>query len=216
MDIDMEKFLSHFEIVEDNPTEEAKKERHEKIEGYKQFIEKANIPIKFQGACKEKIGDDIFKDILSEKQIFLKGQLGRGKSYTASGYLNTIFLTKKISGVFVRCHQLENMDLNDLKAYINSLEKKKIVVLDDIGYINGNEFVKRLVTSLILTRIEDEKKTLITSNESLKDIFDPRSYDKIDESFHLIEFLGENKRVSKRQKSKSKDSQSSNWKITTI
>jgi DNA replication protein DnaC len=197
MKIDMAAFLSHFEIVEDDADQETRNERTKKIESYKTFIKQSNIPIKFQGACKEKIGDKIFNDILSDRQIFLKGQLGRGKSYSAGGYLNTIFLTKNISGVFVRCHQLENMDLNDLKAYIKSLEKRKIVVFDDIGYINGNEFVKRLVTSLILTRLEDELKTLITSNESLEDIFDPRSFDKIDEGFHLVEFSGKNRRVSK-------------------
>lgn len=193
----IKKFVDSLEIVDESEEEIAARERIKKTEDYYKFLESSNIPVKFRGASAKKIDKKIFKEMVDNRSILLKGLLGRGKSFAASAYLIEAYLRMCASGMFIRCHNLEELEIDKLKALLRKATYAKIVVFDDIGYIKNNAFVARLVTSVILNRLEDEKDTIMTTNESIKDIFDKRDLDKIDADYHLIEFKGEKLRKSK-------------------
>ena len=196
MDIDLKNVIDNFTIVEDeNQQKDLKKEQVKKE--YDEYFKNSNIPQKYRTAYKNDIDEKLWQNLLSKRFCVLKGGLGTGKTHLACSYLNTANIKSGINGFFVRCHVLETLDLNELKAFLNSCKNRKIVVIDDLGMIRANDFVKRQMASFILYRAEENKRTIITANESLEDIFDDRIYDKIKEDFELIEIIGENRRKKK-------------------
>lgn len=190
-------FIESMIVIEESDEEIEKNELIKKTEAYYNFLDQSKIPLKFKSASAKKLNRINFDDMIKHKCVLLKGMLGRGKSFAASAYLIEAYLRLRIVGMFIRCHKLEKMEMDNLKALMRKAENAKIVVFDDIGYIQNNAFVKRLVTSVILDRIEDDKDTFITTNESIADIFDERDFDKIDADYFMIEFNGEKLRKQK-------------------
>lgn len=181
--------------------ENAEIEAKEKKERYRNakdiFISYSNVPEKYIGADFRLICGEYKQIIVLNNFVILKGKLGRGKTYTSVAFLKYIYFNKNIIGHFIRCHTLPTMEIKELKKYINSLIYKNLIVLDDIFFIKSNKFVLELIGSLILGRIENDKKTIITINENLEDLFDNRIVDKMKEEFKTIEFDGKNRRKNK-------------------
>ena len=199
MKIDMNKFLENFEIVSDEEDEKIKKELSlkKKIETKELFLKETNTPEKFIEADIRTLQGLGVEDIGSYNFLLLKGKLGVGKSYTSVALMKLEYFKNKKLGYFVRCHKLPTMEINELKKYVKNFAYKSIIVLDDIGFIGSNKYVVELVSSVILERIEDNKKTVITTNEDLSNIFDTRVVDKMREVFKVIEIKGDNRRLKK-------------------
>lgn len=184
-----------------------------KMKTYNQALLDSNIPVKYLNSC-IRFSDDNTKYLAEMKKhtfIYLRGKLGRGKTSLVCSYLRLgIVLFMKNYGCddyphfvaeykpyFLKCHSLELYDLNDLKKYLSQCSKKQVLVIDDIGFVKSNDFIRRNVASMILERMDNGQKTIITSNESMTNVFDERIVNKMKEDFKMISIDGENLRGNK-------------------
>lgn len=164
------------------------------------FLSDSNIPKRYFEGVLSDLNDEDYTFIKEKKFSILKGDLGVGKTYTACASSINAFKLFKIESYFMRCYQLKTMDINDLKALIKKCQGVKVLIVDDLGMVSGNQFVTELIAAMLLSRIDDDLRTIITVNENLKatkteiGIFDDRIADKLMESFVAKIMTGKNKR----------------------
>jgi DNA replication protein DnaC len=182
-------------------TQEQIKAEELKNKKLESFLNGSNIPKRYFKALVSDLNDEDYIFIREKRFSILKGDLGVGKTYTASAVLIDAFKMAEKESYFLRCYQLKTMDINELKALIKKCEKVGVLLVDDLGMIAGNQFVTELIASMLLTRIDDDLRTIITTNENLATfnkvpgIFDDRIANKLIESFVTRVLEGENKRV---------------------
>ena len=208
----IEEYGSHENYEKAMKIEYNKRKREKYISEYNRFFELSEIPVKFYRSSVKLCNRDIFNKVKENKFTILKGGLGVGKTSLAVAYSKYYLKTmlrcdkdKKSEYVycngypfFVRSYEYELMDINDMKKAVEFLYNKSLLIIDDIGFIKSNDFLKRLFAALILYRMDNRLETIITINESIKNVFDDRICDKIMEEFNLIEFNNPNRREKKK------------------
>jgi DNA replication protein DnaC len=146
---------------------------------------------------------DNFKDFLAEsKGLLLYGTVGTGKTYYAacianqlidSGYdvlmTNFATLTNKMQGTF-----------DGKQEYIDSLNRYKLLIIDDLGAERKSEYMQELIYNLIDSRYRSGLPMIITTNLSADEIKRPgnmdfaRIYDRVLERCLPIAVQGESRR----------------------
>jgi len=207
----------NFEHLEPEDKKKEMKEHRLKVKNtYNQILseyyETTGIPLKFNNVTMSKCNRDIVSIVRDNRFTILKGKLGCGKTSLAVSYMKwTIkrFVNKysdvdrshyfrfDLKAKYLRCYILETFDINEIRKYLDPFIFCDILIVDDLGFVKNNDFIKRLVGAMLLERIDNRKKTIITLNESIKNIFDERVCDKIMEEFKLVEFSDTNRRVKK-------------------
>lgn len=191
--------MSDEESKEYEYQERVKREIKDK-EIYDRFLKLSNMPDRYFESAVGYIDKEAYTFIAKKKFAILKGHLGVGKTYTSCAYLIDKWKKNRTTSYFLKCYKLKFMEINDLKALIRRCEKVQVLLVDDLGLISGNNFIVELISAMLLSRIDNNRKTIITVNENLASkgdkpgIFDDRIANKLMESFAGKVIKGINKR----------------------
>lgn len=136
------------------------------------------------------------------KGLLLYGSVGTGKTYAACEVANALIdkgypvlvtnfarLTNTLQGMF-----------DGRQAYIDSLNRFDLLVIDDLGTERNSEFMQEMVYSIIDSRYRAGLPLIITTNLTIEEIKKPhdigrsRIYDRIIERCFPIEVAGGSRR----------------------
>ncbi len=137
--------------------------------------------------------------------LLLYGDVGTGKSFFAGCIANALIergipvLMTNFSKIL---NSLTGMFEEDRNAYIESLNKYPLLIIDDLGIERNTEYALEQVFGVIDGRYRSGKPMIITTNLSWNDITNPdpsdlmhvRIYDRIREVCQPIAFTGRNYR----------------------
>ncbi len=137
------------------------------------------------------------------KGLLLYGGFGTGKTFSACQIANALI----DKGIKVKVTDFARI-LNEMQgsfekqAYIDALMDCKLLILDDLGAERKSEYAKEQVFNVINARYNSGKPMIITTNLSLNELINPddidnaRTYDRIMQNCHLVEFEGGSKHRS--------------------
>lgn len=135
--------------------------------------------------------------------LMIIGSTGTGKTYAAGCIANALLdkgVSVYMSNIVSVCDKMTGLFDDERLGYINSLQKYRLMILDDFGVERGSDFVQEQIYNIIETRYRSGKPLIITSNLSLQDFRDmkdlkyARTYDRLKEMCHPVEMIGESKR----------------------
>lgn len=136
--------------------------------------------------------------------IFFEGRAGCGKTSVATQILRIIW-EQKIDGKFIE-YQDWILELQDRRREGNTYHKVQklqefdgLLVLDDIGFENPTDFIKRITYLIVNHRVANDLPLVITSNlflEEIGDFYDPRLVSRIEQHCEKIEPSKKDYRVS--------------------
>ena len=145
--------------------------------------------------------DTFYKD---GKGLLLLGGVGTGKTYIACMIANALIdkgypilvtnfarVLSTLQGTF------------DKQNYLDSLNRFKLLVIDDLGSERDTGYAKELVFSIIDSRYRSGLPMIITTNLSLQkmatetDIAYKRVYDRVLERCYPVEVTGDSRRMKK-------------------
>ena len=140
-----------------------------------------------------------FSEMYSQNQgMLFWGDVGTGKSYTAAAIANELMerLHSVIMTSFVKLLQdMQGFD-NDDGAYMNRLNRAKLLIIDDLGAERGTDFALEKVYDIIDSRYRSGKPAIFTTNLTMgqmkecTDIRYNRIYDRIFEMCYPVKFSG--------------------------
>ena len=130
--------------------------------------------------------------------ILFWGDVGTGKSYTAAAIANEL-LNRQISVIMTSFIKLlketSNLDL-DQGAYIDKLNRAKLLIIDDLGAERGTDYALEKVYDIIDSRYRTGKPIILTTNlrfddmKNCDDIRYNRIYDRIFEMCYPVKVTG--------------------------
>lgn len=133
--------------------------------------------------------------------LLLFGNVGTGKSY-AAGCIANALIEKMVSVLFVGLSDVVNrMQGNfgaDRDAYLKTLMRPELLILDDLGAERNTSFGKERVFDVVNKRLLTGKPMIVTTNIPLSvmqkatDLDERRIYDRVLEVCVPIQFNGEN------------------------
>ena len=133
--------------------------------------------------------------------LLLFGNVGTGKSY-AAGCIANALIEKMVSVLFVGLSDVVNrMQGNfgaDRDAYLKTLMRPELLILDDLGAERNTSFGKERVFDVVNKRLLTGKPMIVTTNIPLSvmqkaaDLDERRIYDRVLEACVPIQFNGEN------------------------
>lgn len=138
------------------------------------------------------------------KGLLLYGGVGTGKTYIACMVANALIdegypiLVTNFSRILNTLQSTTNK-----QEYLDSLNKFKLIVIDDLGVERDTGYAKEQVFSIIDSRYRAELPMIITTNLSMQklatetDLAYKRVYDRIIERCYPIEVKGESRRIKK-------------------
>ena len=120
--------------------------------------------------------------------LLLWGDVGTGKSFIAGCIANAL-LDKGVPVImtnFARLlNKLTDMYAGDRNAYIDSIKRYPLMIIDDLGVERISEFAREQVLSVIDSRYRSELPMIVTTNLTLEELQHPedlsrsRIYDRI-------------------------------------
>ena len=120
--------------------------------------------------------------------LLLWGNVGTGKSFIAGCIANAL-LDKGVPVImtnFARLlNKLTDMYSGDRNAYIDSLKRYPLMIIDDLGVERNSEFAREQVFSVIDSRYRSELPMIVTTNLTLEELQHPedlsrsRIYDRV-------------------------------------
>lgn len=138
------------------------------------------------------------------KGLLLHGGVGTGKTYIACMIANAL-VDKGYPVLVTNFSRILNTLQSTLQKqeYLDSLNKFKLIVIDDLGVERDTEYAKEQVFSIIDSRYRAELPMIITTNLAMQklvtetDLAYKRVYDRIIERCYPIEVTGESRRIKK-------------------
>lgn len=133
------------------------------------------------------------------KGLLLYGDCGVGKTYAATCIVNALVdrgvpcLMTSFSRVLNTLWSVENK-----QAYIDSLNRVDLLVIDDLGAERQSEYAAEQVFNIIDTRSRAKLPLVVTTNLTLREMTTPsankRIYERILGRCHPVEVTGVNRR----------------------
>lgn len=152
--------------------------------------------------------EDVYK---ANTGLLLWGDTGNGKTFTAACIANRL-IDRGIPVLMTSFPRilsaLTGMRGEDRFQYIESMNRFKLLIIDDLGAERATEFATEQVYSVIDTRYKSGKPLIISSNLPLKDMKSEtdmnlkRIYDRILEMCVPIQYKAESFRREKAQQKK--------------
>lgn len=143
-----------------------------------------------------------FKD--NGKGLLLYGGVGTGKTFAAACIVNALIDMGKPCLITNFTRVLNTLwGIDEKQAYIDSLNKFDLLVLDDLGIERQSEYVQEQVFNVIDSRYRARLPLIITTNLQLEEIVSPanvgngRIYDRVLEMCHPVKVEGESRRRKK-------------------
>lgn len=138
------------------------------------------------------------------KGLLLHGGVGTGKTYIACMIANAL-IDKGYPVLVTNFSRVLNtlQGTFDKQEYLDSLNKFKLLIIDDLGIERDTGFAKEQVFSIIDSRYRAELPMIITTNLSMQklatetDLSYKRVYDRIIERCYPVEVAGESRRIKK-------------------
>ena len=138
------------------------------------------------------------------KGLLLYGGVGTGKTFAAACIVNALIDTGKPCLMTNFSRVLNTLwDIEEKQAYIDSLNKFDLLVLDDLGTERRSEYAQENVFNVIDARYRAKLPLIITTNLSIEEIKKPdsvgnsRIYDRVLEMCHPVEVNGHSRRRKK-------------------
>lgn len=134
--------------------------------------------------------------------LLLYGDVGTGKTFYGACIANELVdkgYTVLMTNFAKLTNTLQGM-MEGKQAYIDSLNKYTLLIIDDLGIERKTEFVQELVYNIIDSRYRTALPFIITTNLSLNDIANPsdiaysRIYDRIIERCFPVKVSGTSRR----------------------
>lgn len=137
---------------------------------------RAGIPERYQGAV---LTDKRLLDWLSRPNdgVVLTGSIGAGKTYTACALLREYMLANNCTGRFVSAKNYVDECFGTKQAMIDRFYTPRVLVLDDLGKEAANKFSVSCIFELIDKRYSTNRKTIITTNYTGKEIMERMTID---------------------------------------
>ncbi len=182
------------------------------------LLEKSNLPLKYlknnplnlihRSKLTLSDGGDLdaktlkgYSEIIEEKNwIYLFGKVGTGKTNTAIA-LAQLYLLQEQSVYFANLAKLlEDLrpDSENKTVTMQKVLTSKVLILDDIGKEKMSEWVSERLFIIINERYAWDRKTILTSNVSLEELFKKTNYplySRIMGQAILLELVGKDKRL---------------------
>lgn len=138
------------------------------------------------------------------KGLLLWGGVGTGKTYIACMIANAL-IDKGYPVLVTNFTRILNtlQNISDKQEYLDSLNKFKLIVIDDLGVERDTNYAKEQVYNIIDSRYRAELPMIITSNLTMQklvtetDLSYKRVYDRIIERCYPVEVAGESRRKKK-------------------
>lgn len=158
--------------------EELRQKEEEKAKRFKSICKRTNIKDRYIHA-KSKLADELTDEILKANcNIYISGNIGTGKSYTASAIaLNLALKCPRKSVLFTEAYELLD---NVTKSYsgsdnadwsfIERVLKADYLVVDDLGKENYTEHVLSKIYQVFNERYARMLPTIVTSNYTLSEL----------------------------------------------
>ena len=145
-----------------------------KVAGFPHLKEVKDFDFNFQPKInKQQILDfESLRFLENNNNILLIGNSGVGKTHLATA-IGIAAAKKRVSTYFIKCHdlisQLKKAHIeNRLETRIKHFSKYRLLIIDEIGYLQIGEEEAKMFFQLIDMRYE-KKSTIITSNINLSD-----------------------------------------------
>lgn len=138
------------------------------------------------------------------KGLLLHGGVGVGKTFAAACIVNEL-IDKGRPCLMTNFARILNTlwGIDEKQAYIDSLNKFDLLVLDDLGIERQSEYVQEQVFNVIDSRYRAKLPLIVTTNLPLKELTSPASvgygriYDRVLEMCHPVKVEGESRRRQK-------------------
>ena len=147
-----------------------------------------------------------FKDFRKDGTgLLLYGGVGTGKTYIAAAIANAL-VDKGISAMVTNFARIANKmqeSFEGRQAYLDSLNRFELLVIDDLAAERKTEFMQEIVFNVIDARYRSGKPMIITTNLPIEELSKPqddsekRTFDRILERCFPIEVKGESNRRRK-------------------
>lgn len=144
-----------------------------------------------------------FEELKKEgKGLLLYGGVGCGKTYAAASIANAL-VDKEIPAMVTNFARIANKlqeKFDKKQAYLDSLNKFDLLVIDDLGAERSTEFMQEIVYNVVDARYRSGLPMIITTNLSIDTIKNPentaesRIYDRILEKCFPVEVKGSSHR----------------------
>lgn len=138
--------------------------------------------------------------------LLLWGDVGTGKTYMAGCIANELINQKVpvlMTSLIKIINNLQGFTIADKNAYLDSLNKFKLLILDDLGAERQSDYALEQVFNVIDNRYRNNQPVIITTNLGLSELKNPtdvkykRIYDRILEMCVPFKFEGGSKRTEK-------------------
>lgn len=144
-------------------------------------------------------------EMLSENiGLLIYGTVGTGKTYMAASIANALLdncVSVLVTSFPRLINKLGRFD-GDNNAFLKSLNRYKLIVIDDLGVERQSDFVMEQVYGIIDERYKSGKPMIITTNIPIEEIRNPkdvrysRIYDRILENCIPVQVTGESRRAA--------------------
>ena len=138
--------------------------------------------------------DEVFRKNIG---LLLWGDVGTGKSFAAAAAINALTARKVpcMMTTFIRlANELSGRSYEDKNAFIASLNRYKLLVIDDLGAERDSPYMQEMVFEIIDARYRSGMPIIVTTNIPLEEIKRPkditcsRIYDRLLEMTTPIRF----------------------------
>ena len=176
------------------------------------FLEKYNVDrdhlrCSFDNFTPKKISEKYIElcnsfEMNQSMNLFLYGKTGVGKTHIAVSILRRIIVRKFADNCYFKSMARLMLELRDVYASDNSESSEKsitdtytrlsLLILDDLGAEKPTDFTERVLYNIIATRLDNQLRTIITSNlsvDEVNEIYGPRIGSRLS-SYELIECEG--------------------------
>lgn len=132
------------------------------------------------------------------------GNCGNGKTYYAMCIANEL-MNNLVYVCITSIAEIINMDINERGAFINSLNKYPLLILDDMGTERQNDYAREILYTIVNGRYLAKKPIIFTTNYTKDDIVqkkipgNERTFDRIEEMAVFVQAKGESVRSTLAQ-----------------
>ena len=126
------------------------------------------------------------------ENLYMYGSAGLGKTYLCSAIAERV-MKNGHSVLYYSAFELLRIAPSDMEELLPLLEEVDLLILDDLGTEYVTEYSSSLVFYIINSRINNKKKTVISSNLNINDLastYSPRVASRISGAYTLLPFYG--------------------------